>query len=150
MLLTLKHSGLKKGVYTPPETPHSKRQEFRTGSRSPRKSVAFDLDSDSPSQDSHPEPGYDADDSDSTDDFTNRRYHSQRFPRSPYPSVNKSDFRNDYFTADKDRHRSSPGSDSDSTIDLPDRFDSQGRLLSEPRSAPVGNSLQGLLDRMFA
>lgn len=133
MSLTVEHSGLK-GVYTPPETP--RRQGFHPRSQSPRhKSVAFDLGSDSGR---HPEPGYEADDSDSTDDS---RHHSHRFSRSHSPPP---------FN-DNDKSRSSPSSDSDSIIDLPDRFDSHGRLLTEgEREQPLGNSMQDMLDGMFA
>ncbi|KAJ5591670.1 uncharacterized protein N7459_002039 [Penicillium hispanicum] len=107
------------------------------------KSVAFDLGSD-PSHRMRPDPGYETDDSDSTIDSHGHRSHRDRHHRRR-SSVLYSD--KPHSHSDKDRTSSAarpqhssaqsqdaykvPESESDSTIDLPDRFDTHGRLLPE-------------------
>ncbi|KXG54673.1 protein of unknown function DUF3824 [Penicillium griseofulvum] len=113
------------------------------------KSVAFDL------TDSPQDPGYETDDSDSTVErysYSHRgdrihsrerdrdsHYHRRRsssvpFPPMPYPSPPSSHHR--YHpsapkTLEKRDQNKVPEVESDSTVDLPSRFDEQGRLLHE-------------------
>ncbi|KAJ5605964.1 hypothetical protein N7510_008745 [Penicillium lagena] len=115
------------------------------------KSVSFDLDPETKS-----DTGYETDDSDATIDGHNdhhrhnhrrrhhrhhRRRHSSSVPRSPmpYPSSSSSHHHH-HHSSSSSRHSSnaknqpenkSSSTDSDSTIDLPDRFDSQGRPLTQ-------------------
>lgn len=153
MLLTLS-SGLRENDF--PETPRPRRQRSRAVSQ-PRepKSVAFDFHS-RPSR--HLDPGYETDDSDSTIDSmrkvhqhnSHRRRHSSSdgyFPTKKYNNKN--------YNISNDNNGSQPSdklqrSDSDSTIDLPDRFDSQGRLLQEESAKPVRDPLEDLMNRVFA
>ena len=106
------------------------------------KSVAFDLDSDVSSQ-TRPDPGYETDDSDSTIDLPHphrdrhRGRHSSSLPPSVIPQSRHS-CSEDRRASSASRPRNSTeesqahqGSESDSTIDLPNRFDSHGRLLPE-------------------
>ena len=156
-LLTL-ISGLREN--DSPETPRPRRQRRRAVSQ-PRgpKSVAFDFDS-KPSR--HLDPGYETDDSDSTIDSmrkvhrhnTHRRRHSSSdgyFPTKKHNNKN--------YDISNDNNGSHPSdnlqrSDSDSTIDLPDRFDSQGRLLPQEESTkPMRDPLEDLINginRVFA
>lgn len=85
--------------------------------------------------------GYEPDDSDSTIGSIDRRHRtgSHRRRRSS-PNRSKTPRQ---FEATGERERAA--SDSDSTVDLPDRFDSQGRLLPEPESKPKGNRLEELM-----
>lgn len=123
----LKDSGLR-GIYTPPQTPRSERRKSRISQSPPPKTVSFDLDS--PSQNRHVEPGYETDASNSSDSMGG---HGRR---QSSPIHHKRDVRQD-----KDGSRQSPDrsaeSDSDSTIDLPERFDTHGRLLPEKESEPT-------------
>lgn len=129
-------------------TPRPRRRRFRSTSQPDQsKSVSFDIDSPNYRH------GYESDDSDSTVGSigASRRHRSYSRRRSSPPSTRQNVGRSTHETS-----RSSPDkkqeSDSDSTIDLPDRFDSQGRLLpqrEDDRSDPLEGLLRGL-DRAFA
>ena len=142
------------------ETPRWRGQRRRAVSQ-PRepKSVAFDFDSKSSR---HLDPGYETDDSDSIIDAmrkvhghnSHRRRHSSSdgyFPTKKHnnKNYNTSNDNNGSYPSDKLQR-----SDSDSTIDLPDRFDSQGRLLPQEESTkPMRDPLEDLINginRVFA
>lgn len=128
-IANLKDSGLR-GIYTPPQTPRSERRKSRTSQSPPPKTVSFDLDS--PPQNRHVEPGYETDASDSSDSMRHGRQQS-----SPgHHSTKTRDARQNKNESRPSPDRS-PESDSDSTIDLPERFDSHGRLLPEKESEPT-------------
>ncbi|RAH50114.1 uncharacterized protein BO95DRAFT_470649 [Aspergillus brunneoviolaceus CBS 621.78] len=120
-------------------TPRPKKRRPRAASQPARpKSVAFDLESEHEGQ--H-DPGYETDDSDSTiasihghgRNRTPRRRHSSS---EPFAACTRSEDRS---------RKDGAESDSDSTIDLPDRFDSQGRLLPQPGDDPLADGLETLL-----
>lgn len=126
------HSGLR-GMYSPPGTPRVKRRSQPFASRDHR----------------HQDPGYEPDDSDSTDDSTNRKHriNSHRRRRS---SDHPTKPARHYHARPSETPDNPPPSDSDSTIDLPDRFDSHGRLLPEQENGPKKNRLEDLLSNVFA
>lgn len=131
------------------------------------KSVSFDLTPEySPG-----DPGYETDDSESTistdshhshndDDHHHHthhhgQHHSSSLPRPPSTSKhgtttgggssshgysNNQHSENHHFYGDK-----GSVSESDSTIDLPDRFDSQGRLLPQREDDPLAGHFKDLL-----
>ncbi|PYH46078.1 DUF3824 domain-containing protein [Aspergillus saccharolyticus JOP 1030-1] len=124
---------------SPLRTPRARKRRPRAASQPARpKSVAFDLGSEHEGQ--H-DLGYETDDSDSTIASihghshyrTPRRRHSSSEPFAARP---RSDDRS---------RKDGAESDSDSTIDLPDRFDSQGRLLPQPGDDPLADGLEHLL-----
>lgn len=120
-------------------TPRPKKRRPRAVSQPARpKSVAFDLESEHEGQ--H-DPGYETDDSDST--IASIHGHGRnRTPRRRHSSSEPFAAR----TRSEDRSRKDGAeSDSDSTIDLPDRFDSQGRLLPQPGDDPLADGLETLL-----
>ncbi|GFG19077.1 hypothetical protein IFM5058_09679, partial [Aspergillus udagawae] len=157
------------GVDTPPSPlrtprPHTPRDRARAASQPPHpKSVAFDLDAEERPID----PGYETDDSDSTIDSSTTHHHRDRHRSSttssahrrrhsssdPYFPPRKSKFppcsapaKGDRPRPFKDNGTSNPQeTDSDSTIDLPDRFDSQGRLLPERDDDPLVDRFEQLL-----
>ncbi|KAJ5348441.1 uncharacterized protein MYU51_016945 [Penicillium brevicompactum] len=99
----------------------------RSNSQPPSKSVAFDL--------SNPDDGYESDKSTSTIEPKRRdrhRHHSRSRSSSAPHYVHSS--RGDGKNSD----------DSDSTIDLPNRFDSQGRLLDQD---PAVQKFEDLVNR---
>lgn len=142
--------------------PHTSHRA-RAASQPPQpKSVAFDLNAEERPIDT----GYETDDSDSTIDslsalhhrnrrrFSNTSSHRRRHSSSdPYTSARKSQSQPSSSTAKGDRPTASKGngasnpqeSDSDATIDLPDRFDSRGRLLPERNDDPLVDGLEQLL-----
>ncbi|RAL15072.1 DUF3824 domain-containing protein [Aspergillus homomorphus CBS 101889] len=127
---------------SPLRTPRAKKRRPRAASQPARpKSVAFDLSSEHEQQN---DPGYETDDSDSTIASTHGRgrYHTpHRRHSSSEPFAAR--------TRSEDRSRKDGAeSDSDSTIDLPDRFDSQGRLLPQPGDDPLADGLEQLLRRI--
>ncbi|KAF7172477.1 hypothetical protein CNMCM5623_004644 [Aspergillus felis] len=159
------------GVDKPPSPlrtprPHTPRDRARAASQPPQpKSVAFDLNAEERPID--PDPGYETDDSDSTIDSSTAHHHRDRHRSSntssahrrrhsssdPYFSPRKSQSQPSSTQAKgnhprpfKDNGTSNPQEpDSDSTIDLPDRFDSQGRLLPERDDHPLVDGLEQLL-----
>lgn len=98
--------------------------------------------------------GYETDDSDTTVDATDsgRRRRRRRHPRRHSDRRHRS-------SSDQTRSRREPGndrstaqtngleSDSDATIDLPDRFDRNGRLLPQPDDDPLADRVENLLKR---
>lgn len=112
------------------------------------KSVAFDL---SPEDGRPMDPGYETDDSDSTIGSSSggrrrsryrRRSSSESFSPRLRPDTQQS-------LSEKSQRSKDSGkdleSDSDSTIDLPDRFDSQGRLLPQREDDMFADGLDTLL-----
>ncbi|KAL4889764.1 hypothetical protein BDV59DRAFT_185813 [Aspergillus ambiguus] len=124
---------------------HTRSRKRRPQSQPPQpKSVAFDL--------RRPmDPGYETDDSDSTIQslgaHSRRHSHGRRRRNSsaePYYRSSRGRYGREHETHDnyypsfsrqkhenKPKQRNEPESDSDATIELPDRFDSQGRLLPQ-------------------
>ncbi|KAJ5770710.1 uncharacterized protein N7511_002761 [Penicillium nucicola] len=119
-----------------PSSPARSRSNSQPPQSSSSKSVAFDLT---------PDKGYETDDSDDTigpDSHSGGRSHrhhrrrrSSSVPHSPvsrHDSASHSSRRHDHRYSSNGKHRSSGADlDSDSTEDLPDRFDSHGRLIQE-------------------
>lgn len=85
-------------------------------------------------------------------DSGRRRGRRRRHPRRHSDRRHRS-------SSDQTRSRRNPGndnsaaqsngleSDSDATIDLPDRFDRQGRLLPQPDDDPLADRVENLLKR---
>ncbi|KAJ5295254.1 hypothetical protein N7508_010075 [Penicillium antarcticum] len=126
--------GLKSHHSSPSSSPARSRSNSQPPQGSNSKSVAFDLT---------PDKGYETDDSedtigpDSQSRSRSRPHHHRRrsssVPHSPvshHGSSSHSSRHHDhrFSTHGKDRHSEA---DSDSTEDLPDRFDSHGRLIQE-------------------
>ncbi|KAL4916938.1 hypothetical protein BDW62DRAFT_211607 [Aspergillus aurantiobrunneus] len=135
------------------ETLRPRRRRTRAGSEPPQsKSVAFDVDS----RDNQNRGGYETDDSDSTVeamDSGRRRHRRRRRRRSdrrrhsssePYPR-SKRDSADDGNPAQT--KISGLESESDSTIDLPDRFDRDGRLLPQSGDDPLADRVENWLKR---
>ncbi|KAH2208494.1 hypothetical protein KXW59_008505 [Aspergillus fumigatus] len=157
------------GVEKPPSPlrtprPRTPRDRARAASQPPQpKSVAFDLNAEERPID----PGYETDDSDTTIDSLTPHHHRDRHRSSdtsfahrrrhsssdPYFTPSKPQFQPSSSQAKIDRpgHSKDKGTtdlqepDSDSTIDLPDRFDSHGRLLPERDNDPLVDGLEKLL-----
>jgi hypothetical protein len=161
------------GVDQPPSPlrtprPHSPTPRARAASQPPQpKSVAFDLNAEARPIDT----GYETDDSDSTIDSSTAHHHRDRHRHRSSNTSSSSHRRrhssSDPYTTRKSesqptsspakRHRpnsskdngagvSNPQeSDSDATIDLPDRFDAQGRLLPCRDDDPLVDGLEQLL-----
>lgn len=157
------------GVEKPPSPlrtprPRTPRDRARAASQPPQpKSVAFDLNAEERPID----PGYETDDSDTTIDSLTPHHHRDRHRSSdtsfahrrrhsssdPYFTPRKPQFQPSSSQAKIDRpgHSKDKGTtdlqepDSDSTIDLPDRFDSHGRLLPERDNDPLVDGLEKLL-----
>ncbi|PWY93307.1 hypothetical protein BO94DRAFT_460694 [Aspergillus sclerotioniger CBS 115572] len=136
---------------SPLRTPRARRRRMRATSQpAGPKSVVFDLNLEHEQQ---KDLGYETDDSDSTIESIHGNRRSRPRPRrhsssEPYSLYQRSDPQ----SSPQDRHHAGE-SDSDSTIDLPDRFDSQGRLLPQSRDDPLAGRLEQLLrgfDRVFA
>ena len=138
------------------ETPRPRGQRPRAVSQ-PRepKSVAFDFDS-KPS--CHLDPGYETDDSDPTIDSM-RKVHRHNSHRRRHSSsddhFHTKKHNNKHGNTSNDNNGSQPPSDklqrsdSDSTIDLPDRFDSQGRLVpQEENTKPMRDPLEDLMNEI--
>lgn len=123
------------------------------------KSVSFDLDGDGnrkKHRDRNPDRGYETDDSDSTIDGNDanrsRKHHHSRRRRSSYsaPAPSSSTSRHQVARSSHISQPKAPGdvakdSDSESTIDLPDRFDAQGRRLPDPEEEDVATHIERLL-----
>lgn len=129
----------------------------RPSQTTPPKSVAFDL---SPEKDK--DPGYETDDSDSTvhsagyqSSQSRRHHHRRRSSSAPYSSTPYPRSR-DHRPSSSSKHntkypqgpKSKPAeSESDSTIDLPDRFDAQGRLLPQRSDDPALEKFEDFMNR---
>ncbi|KAJ5824485.1 hypothetical protein N7447_006825 [Penicillium robsamsonii] len=151
------HKGL--NIHPFPTSPH------RSTSQPPQapKSVAFDL------TDSPQDPGYETDDSDSTVERysyshrggrnhsrdrdrdshhdRHRRSSSVPYPPMPYPSPASSHRHHPSVPQPHEQRDQNKVSEveSDSTIDLPSRFDEQGRLL--PERDPAVDKLEDLVNK---
>ncbi|KAL3466305.1 hypothetical protein BJX64DRAFT_284572 [Aspergillus heterothallicus] len=137
------------GLEDPPRlsTPRLRRRRSRAGSEPPQsKSVAFDVGSDSNRETN----GYETDDSDTTVDAMDpgrRRRHRRRRRRSDRRHRSSSDpYRSKRSIAKKEGNGLE--SDSDATIDLPDRFDREGRLLPQPGDDPLGDRFEHFMKRV--
>ncbi|KAB8258100.1 hypothetical protein BDV32DRAFT_126415 [Aspergillus pseudonomiae] len=130
-------------IQSPSRAPRAKKRRSRAASQSPQsKSVAFDLSSEDGQQ---LDPGYETDDSDSTiGSISGVRRHGHRQHHS---SRTESEIQ--HMATEKKPRSNTSGkeieSDSDSTIDLPDRFDSQGRLLPQREGDMFADGLDSLL-----
>ena len=111
----------------PPSIPRSGSQPAPSS-----KSVAFDLTPE-------PDRGYETDDSDSTIRSPSHRPHYSRRRSSsvPYPPMAPPQSREYRHHSKHSQGQHHPESESDSTIDLPDRFDSHGRLITETEDPAV-------------
>ncbi|KAJ5151063.1 uncharacterized protein N7482_010315 [Penicillium canariense] len=152
--LTICFTGLNDIPPSPPISPI-----LRSGSQpNLSKSVAFDL---SPESSHRWDPGYDSDDSDSTINSHPSRHRPQPRRRpSSVPSSSSRDHRSGSSAASRHQHpsyrhphdssRASPPHsplDSDSTIDLPERFDSNGRLLTHRGENPPVEKIEELIKK---
>lgn len=106
--------------------------------------MAFDLRSSE-----NKDPGYDSDDSDST--VQSAGHNSARHRRSQSSSAPYSSRSRDYrLSQNNSKHSQSPhkapDSESDSTIDLPARFDSRGHLLTQ-KEDPALEKFEDFMNR---
>ncbi|CEL01479.1 hypothetical protein ASPCAL01061 [Aspergillus calidoustus] len=131
--------------------PRHRRRRSRAGSEPPQsKSVAFDVD---PAVDREKN-GYETDDSDTTIDAmdSGRRRRRRRRRRSDRRHRSSSDpYRSKRSIAKKEGSTGRENgleSDSDATIDLPDRFDREGRLLPQPGDDPLADRFEHLMKRV--
>lgn len=103
--------------------------------------------------------GYETDDSDSTIDGRDRNYdsHRHRSRRFSVPHAHAHDNTTGMNNASSTRNHK-PGrspadilrdSDSESTIDLPDRFDAQGRKLPEKGDDPLADTMDQFFQNAF-
>ncbi|KAL2872298.1 DUF3824 domain-containing protein [Aspergillus lucknowensis] len=143
------HDGLKDPSRL--STPRPQHGRSRAGSEPPQsKSVAFDVNT----QHNQQKDGYETDDSDTTIeaiDSDRHRRHRRRRRRSDRrshsssePNRSKRDPRKD----DSIARESGLESDSDATIDLPDRFDREGRLLPQPGDDPLAERFENFMKRV--
>lgn len=101
--------------------------------------------------------GYETDDSDSTieDGHHSHRHRRRRSSSVPHPPVSQSRSPGHYPSHAPSEHHSStnltpyktPELDSDSTIDLPERFDRKGRLLKEKEDDPTVAKIEDFINR---
>lgn len=94
--------------------------------------------------------GYDTDDSDSTIQSRSRphrphRPHRRRSSSVPYAPMPPTRHHRNSSSKNSD-HRNPSDLESDSTIDLPDRFDSHGRLLKE-KEDPAIEKIEDLINK---
>ncbi|KAL1861117.1 hypothetical protein Plec18170_001632 [Paecilomyces lecythidis] len=141
-------------------TPEDQSRNHESGERSHHehspqaKTVAFDLPSDSSNESDRsggPDAGYESDDSEATIDGSlpsHRRSSSSQHhrahishPPTPHPERGSSSRPHKQHASGK-----ASESDSDSTIDLPDRFDSEGRPLPQPGDDPLADHIEKLLN----
>ncbi|PYI08950.1 hypothetical protein BO78DRAFT_416251 [Aspergillus sclerotiicarbonarius CBS 121057] len=136
---------------SPLRTPRARRRRPRAASQpAGPKSVVFDLNLEHERQQ---DLGYETDDSDSTIESIHGNRRNRPRPRrhsssEPYSLYQRSDPQSGPRDGDH-----AGESDSDSTIDLPDRFDSQGHLLPQSSDDPLAGRLEQLLrgfNRVFA
>lgn len=159
-----------------PEGNSRRRSVSQPESPSHSKSVSFDLDGNTKADKgkSHTHDtaaygeGYETDDSDSTIDGNDRNHHRHHHHRHPPPPL-RDHLSNSYEpTPNTNRHhhhhhRQTPksnavstrsttkdSSDSEATIDLPDRFDAQGRKLPEEGDDLLADSVEHLLQNIFS
>lgn len=146
---------------------HRSRRRRSASERPPLiKSVAFDLDGESPSDLRNlpnGDGGYETDDSDSTLDergARRSRRHRRRHRRSSSFSAPRSTAPAGRPTPSQPHvrtHRnpqpnlddSAKEDDSESTIELPDRFDAQGRPLPDRYDEPVPGTIEDLFQNVF-
>lgn len=75
-----------------------------------------------------------------------RRHHRRhRSDRRRYSSSDPYASAKDRSAAQIQKQTSAPESDSDATVDLPDRFDRDGRLLPQPGDDPLAEKVESLL-----
>lgn len=136
-------------IQSPTRTPRAKKRRPCAASQSPQsKSVAFDLSSEDGQQ---MDPGYETDDSDSTIGSSSgvRRHGHRRHHSSSESYSSRTESETQRMASEKKARSNTSGkeieSDSDSTIDLPDRFDSQGRLLPQHEDNMFAGGLDSLL-----
>lgn len=120
----------------------------RSGSQPPPpKSVTFNL---TPEAEGNEDDGYNSDDSDSTIQSHSRPHHSRRrsssVPYAPMAPPQSREYRHHHSKQNPSGHRQPSESESDSTVDLPDRFDSQGRLLKE-KEDPALEKIEDLINK---
>lgn len=118
----------------------------------PPKSVAFDL-----SLDKDKDPGYETDDSDSTIHSAGhrsshghrRRRRSSSVPHTPMPHPRSREPRTSSTVSQKPSQGpyKASESESDSTIDLPDRFDAHGRLLTQKSDDPALEKFEDFINK---
>ncbi|KAJ5805994.1 uncharacterized protein N7503_003596 [Penicillium pulvis] len=118
------------------------------------KSVSFNLNSDN---EQLTDRGYETDDSDSTIEDGHHSHHHRRRRSSsvPYPPTSHHRSAGHYPSHAHPQHHSStdlskhkaPELDSDSTIDLPERFDRKGRLLKEEEDDPTVAKIEDFINR---
>ncbi|KAJ5657908.1 uncharacterized protein N7484_001557 [Penicillium longicatenatum] len=127
----------------------------RSQSESPAsKSVSFNLDSDNGQL---TDPGYETEDSDSTieDGRNHQRHRPRRSSSVPHPPMSHARSPSHYpGHANSQRHSSASlkpyktqEQDSDSTIELPERFDRKGRLLKEKEDDPTVAKIEDFINR---
>ncbi|OJJ30758.1 hypothetical protein ASPWEDRAFT_118432 [Aspergillus wentii DTO 134E9] len=135
-------------AFPPLGTPRAKKRRSRAVSHPALpKSVSFDLNSGT-SHDRQMDPGYETDDSDSTiGSLKGDRQHGyhRRCSSDPYSSKSNTKSRPGGGSSTTLDAGKNIGSDSDSTIDLPARFDSQGKLLPQRENDPVVDRLEDLI-----
>ncbi|KAL3489030.1 hypothetical protein BJX62DRAFT_226901 [Aspergillus germanicus] len=133
--------------------PRSRRRRSRAGSEPPQsKSVAFDVNPEVNQEKN----GYETDDSDTTIDAMDsghRRHRRRRRRRSDRRHRSSSDpYRPKRSTATKKEGNTARDngleSDSDATIDLPDRFDREGRLLPQAGDDPLADRFEHFMKRV--
>ncbi|KAH8695968.1 hypothetical protein BGW36DRAFT_179272 [Talaromyces proteolyticus] len=145
-----------------------RRSVSRPESPPQQKSVSFDLNDQERSNmkaripsDETAEKGYETDDSDSTiDGLDHGRYshhHRPRHPSAPYGRTsavpnNASSTHNGNANPPPKPHplNVARDSDSESTIELPDRFDTEGRRLPEKGDDPLADRVDDLLRNVFS
>jgi hypothetical protein len=116
------------------------------------KSVAFNLDEQPPAAThGHERYGPDTDDSDSTIDGTDQRRHRHRHRhrRSSVPDALSASHHRPGKPGARNAAKDSD-SDSESTVDLPDRFDADGRRLPDKDQDPMATAVEELLHNVFS
>ncbi|KAJ0417072.1 hypothetical protein BJY00DRAFT_325794 [Aspergillus carlsbadensis] len=131
-------------------TPRRRRRRSRAGSEPPQsKSVAFDVNPQANQENN----GYETDDSETTIDAMGsgrrrrrrrRRRSDRRHRSSSHPYQSKRSTKKEGSTAQENGLES----DSDATIDLPDRFDREGRLLPQPGDDPLADRFEHIMKRV--
>lgn len=137
--------------------------EDQTKSTPTPKTVSFELRSPTPTAHDR---GYETDDSDSTVDGSEHRSPSRRrrsshhrrsssMPYAPKSHPSSSDNRHSYAHASSSQRHSSDRkppyksqeAESDSTIDLPERFDKKGRLLTDRNEGSESQTIQDFINQ---
>ncbi|KAL5336174.1 hypothetical protein BJX70DRAFT_400828 [Aspergillus crustosus] len=140
------HDGLEDPSRLAP--PRPRRRRSRAGSEPPQsKSVAFNVD---PAQHDKKLDGYETDDSDSTVeamDSGRRRKHRRHSDRRRHASSDPYLSKRGSARDDNPLRSNMLESDSDATVDLPDRFDHDGRLLPQAGDDPLADRFENMLKR---